>query len=132
MVIDVGELNRGWLMDFEEALSKVLLIDGTDAGQIRGVLAERVEKLPEGKRAKLIELLRTILVGAGVAEEGDEELLKVGEVDGMLSRLVKSLREEGKKEGRMEAVVEDIIDVLEERFGEVPEGIKEELLKERI
>jgi len=46
------------------------------------------------------------------------------EVEGMLSRLVKELREEG----RIEAIVEATIDVLEERFGDAPDDVKEELI----
>ena len=47
------------------------------------------------------------------------------EVERMLSRLVKELREEGRIEGRIEAIVEATIDVLGERFGDVPEDVRE-------
>jgi len=126
MVIDMNELDRKWLMDFEGVLAKLLVIDGVRKEEIRQVtkeLSERVKELPQDKRSKLLELLHVMMVGAGVVEEGDKELLEAEEVEGMLSRLVKELREEG----RIEAVAEATIDVLEERFGDVPDDVKEKL-----
>ena len=134
MVINVNELEKDWLMDFESVLSKILVIDGVRKEQIRDMikeLSENVKKLPEDKRKKLIELLHVMMIGAEAAEEGEKELEEMEEVEGMFSRLVKELKKEGRIEGRlegkMEAIVEATIDALEERFGYVPEDVKDKL-----
>jgi len=56
-----------------------------------------------------------MMVGAGVMEEGGEEIRSAQEGEGMLTRLIKSAKREGKIEGK----IEDIINILK-KFKEVP------------
>jgi len=60
-------------------------------------------------------------------------MVKEKEVGGMLSRLLGSTLEEGRIKGRLEGAIErarnDILEILEARFGDVPEDIKEAVEK---
>jgi len=69
MIIDLSEIDRTWLTDFENVLSKLLIIDNLEKDEIKEILKEVIRKikdLPEGKKEKLHEYLHVMMVGVEV------------------------------------------------------------------
>ena len=144
MVIELSTLDKRWLLKVKTVLSKLLYAAWIeDIREIFKELKRAIDELNEGNRKLFYSYLKTLLIGSGCsASEAEEAVRSVEEEEGesmirLLSKERKAGRIEGRKEGRKEGRIEglleakrqDIYEILEERFGKVPEDIKETVEK---
>jgi len=148
MVIEASGLEKEWLLDGETALSKLIyasIVDKEEFERNKDRFEESVRRLRESKIMTILDLIKQIIESSKeLSKEELEELegfVSNMEVEGMFTKLLGSAKEEGRKEGReegrkegwieglLEARREAIYEILEERFGEVPEDIKEAVEK---
>ena len=140
MVIEASGLEKEWLLDGETALSKLIyasIVDKEEFERNKDRFEESVRRLRKSKIMTILDLIKQIIESSKeLSKEELEELegfVSNMEVEGMFTKLLGSAKEEGRKEGRIEGLLEArreaIYEILEERFGEVPEDIKETVEK---
>ena len=96
-----------------------------------------INELDKDKKEKFYSYLKSLLIGSGLTPKEAQQVVdemeeEEGEGEGMIKILEKEWKR-GKIEGRLEGAVErarnDIYEILEARFGNVPEDIKEAIGK---
>ena len=136
ITIELSSLDQGWLKEVERILSRVLFFMNIRKDMVPEELEEFVKILNRSPCAeKIRRYLTSMLVAEGLAASEAEEVVRSlveGEVEGMI-RMLREARVEGRKEGRIEGAIEskreDILEILEERFGQVPKDIEEAIEK---
>ena len=125
----MSQLEKDWLLRVETVLSKLLYVaKAEDVKEIFEELKEVINELDKDKKEKFYSYLKSLLIGSGSsakeATETVQEFEEEGEGEGTIKILEKE-RKKGKLEGRLEEKRNDIYEILEARFGNVPEDIKE-------
>ncbi|MCD6462680.1 MAG: hypothetical protein J7L52_03145, partial [Thermotogae bacterium] len=109
------------------------IVDKEEFERNKDRFEESVKRLRESRIITILDLIKQIIEASkDLSEEELEELegfVSNMEVEGMFTKLLGSAKEEGRIEGLLEAKRQDIYEILEERFGEVPEDIKETVEK---
>jgi len=132
MVIEVPKLDDDWLLHSDAALSRLIYLSKVDKEKFernKDEFYESMQELDSSGITAVLDMIRQIIVSSRrLGEEELEEIegmVKEKEVGGMLSRLLGSTLEEGRIKGAVERSRNDIYEILEARFGDVPEDIKE-------
>ena len=140
MVIEVPKLDDDWLLHSDTALSRLIYLSKADKEKFernKDEFYESMQELDGSGITAVLDMTKQIIVNSRrLGEEELEEIegmVKEKEVGGMLSRFLGSTLEEGRIKGRLEGRLEekrnDILEILEARFGDVPEDIKEAIGK---
>ena len=130
LVIELSQIEKEWLLRVKGILSKLLYtlkINGKEEEAIKELedLIEAIKELKGREVEKFFDMMKVLLIGEGVSVEKVEEIveeLRKGEVKGMIWAF-----EEARTAGAIEAKIEDILNIIEVRFGNVQEDIKEKV-----
>ncbi len=129
IAIELNKLDKRWLLELRTALSKLLYyMTAEDMKEIVKLFDLAMKQLFKEKYELFKRSLKTLMIGNGLsvkeADETVEELSSRKEEREMIRIL-----EKARKEGLINGKREDIYEILEERFGNVPEDIKEAVEK---
>ncbi len=136
MVIEVPKLDDDWLLHSDAALSRLIYLSKVDKEKFdrnKDEFYKSMQELDSNGITAVLDMIKQIIVNSrrlGKDElEEIEGMVKEKEVGGMLSRLLGSTLEEGRIKGAVERARNDIYEILEARFGDVLEDIKEAVEK---
>jgi len=136
MAIELSKLEDEWLLESDTPLSKLICVSKWDKGEFeknKDRFFVSVKSLDEEGFYEISEVIKQLIMNSRHLDEEEleeiEEMIKEKEVEGMFARLLTSTYKEGKEngmqEGEMKAGKAFIYDILETKFGEAPEDIKE-------